>query len=632
MPTPESVGPRRTNKDLSDISASEKPSARNGFFASVYGGTTASLDNPVRPAPTLDREDSVAPTPQQTPESNWSPSLQSVLDQPPASLPFRVMLGGMAFCMAFGAWSWFGQIEDVGHAQGQLAPQGEPYKIHPVVSGKVASIAVKEGDVVKAGQVLVELDSQIATNEVQRLEQERTSYRTQLSQTQALIEKTRLEAESHVTIADAKIQASQATIAQANSKAQAVGEAIALAKKKIDTTMEMLAQLRADANAYRVRRERLQPLSGKSQELQRQLQADVSASQTRQETLKPLNDESVKLRTQLEADLEAAKARVERLKPLATQGALPKERLYDLEQAVRERERAIIENRLQEVTRVKEQQFQAEQALRDRQRAIIQTQLQEDSSVKEQLFQAEQAIRNTERSITQTQGELQQAQAEVNRLQAELKQAYSEANRLQAEQTQLVAQKKTTQLEDQQKIQQLEVQKTQLQAKIDESEKLLARAKTELKQLAFTAPVDGVVSSLNIKNPGEVVQPGQTVAEVAPQDVPLVLIARLPNREAGFVKTGMSVKIKLDAYPYQDFGVVSGKVTSISPDAKPDERLGAVYRVEVALDRNFVTSNNQKIKFKPGQTAMADIVIRERRIIDVLLEPIKHMQKGGLNL
>jgi HlyD family secretion protein len=106
----------------------------------------------------------------------------------------------------------------------------------------------------------------------------------------------------------------------------------------------------------------------------------------------------------------------------------------------------------------------------------------------------------------------------------------------------------------------------------------------------------------------------------------------LPNQEAGFIKLGMPVQVKLDAFPYQDFGVVSGKVTSISPDAKTDERLGPVYRVEVALDRNYVAANQQTIPFKAGQTATADIIIRRRRIVDVLLEPFRQLQKGGINL
>ncbi len=627
--------PNRNRHENSDAKNKENRTVKDSSFSSVYGGTTAAIDYPTN------RQGKVVPIAESTtaetinPAINhdWSPALQSLLDQPPATLPLRILLGGMAFCTAFGVWANVGQIEEVGHARGQLVPQGEPYKINPLVSGKIARIAVKEGEAVKAGQVLLELDNQIATNEIERLEKERASYQTQLSQTQALIEQTRLEAQTHNAIALAKENATKAIVQQANARVQGVQKTIAQAQEKVATTEQLLAQMQAEANAYKARRDNLQPLAARSRELLARLQADADASKLRQEQLQPLPRMTQELIEKLRVDAEAAKARIERLRPLVEQGALPRERLADLEQTWRDRQRAITEAQLAHESRTKEQLFQAEQALRDRQRAIVQTQLQEDSNIKEQLFQAEQALRDRSRIITQTQGDLKQATKELDRLQAELKQAQAELNRLQAENNQNQAEAEAIQVQNRQKIQQLEVQKTQVKAQADQTEKLLKRAKTELKQLVFTAPVDGVVLSLNIDNPGEVVQPGQIVAELAPQEAPLVLMAKLPNQEAGFIKTGQEVKIKLDSYPFQEYGIVSGKVVSISPDTKPDQQLGAVYQLQIALDRHNVTAADaQKIAFKPGQTATADIIIRRRRIADILLDPIKQMQKGGLNL
>ena len=62
----------------------------------------------------------------------WSPSLQQLLDQPPSSLPTRFIAGGIAFCCIFGAWAWFGQIQDTSYAQGRLIPQGEVDRVQPV--------------------------------------------------------------------------------------------------------------------------------------------------------------------------------------------------------------------------------------------------------------------------------------------------------------------------------------------------------------------------------------------------------------------------------------------------------------------------------------------------------------------
>lgn len=480
-------------------------------------------------------------------ESNWSPALQNVLEQPPAAFGRQLLMGGLIFCLAFVGWAWLGKVEQVGHARGRLVPRGEAYKINPLDFGKVIRINVKEGDTVKAGQVLVELDTQIAANEVERLKQMLKGYQDQLKQKQDLIEKTREEASSRAVLAKANLQIQQSLIDAA--------------KSKVATSKDLLAQVQTDKKVTQTRAEKIKPLTNLSTERQKQLQQDVVANQER----------------------------VNRLKKLAQDGALSKEYL-----------------------------FKAEQDLRASVAAITQTKLQEGATTDDRVFEAQKTARDRTSAMTQQQGELKQALVEIQNQQAQLSQKIAESN--------------IDRLEAQQKIQQLEVEKTQLRSQISDTQNQLNRARAQLVQKFLYAPVDGVVSSLNVGNVGQVVQQGQTIAEVAPQTAPLVLSASLPTSEAGFIKLGMPVQVKLDAFPYQDFGVVTGKVTSISPDTKKDEQQGAVYKVEVVLDRNYVNTNRQTISFKAGQTASADIIIRHRRIADVLLDPLKQLQKGGMDL
>lgn len=551
-------------------------------------------------------ESQTGATRQQTPVevTSWSSELQNVLDRPPASFTSRVMLGGLLFCVAFGAWGWLGQVEEVGHARGQLVPKGEVYKVHPVEAGKVASVRVKEGQAVKAGQVLLELDAALAAGEVERLEQMLPSYSIELSQKQTLLEKARLQAETTEAISSAELKVQET--------------AIAAAKEKAARARQLLEQLQASEAAYRARKQRLEPIVAKSQALLSQLEVVAGAAKQRVQRLEPVEGTSQQLLSQLQANLQASKERVERLKPLVQEGAISQEMLFQAEQAAREAARAITQTQLQEATSTQEQLFQAEQAARDAQRAIIQTQLQEATGTQEQLFESEQALRDATRSIAQAEGEFEQANAQAEQLQAQLAQKQAEARRIQ--------------LEAQQQVQQLEVDLTELQAKIADTQNLINTAKLKFKQRFLYAPVDGVISALNVRNPGEVVQPGQTIAEMAPNDAALVLNASLPDREAGLLKTGMAVKLKFDAYPYQDYGVIAGTVTSISPDAKTDPQQGAIYKVEVTLESDRVTGDRQTIPFKAGQTATADIIIRRRRIADVLLDPIKKLQTGGINL
>lgn len=591
-----------TPKKIAEVS--EAKTSRQANEVTKQERSVQTANHKQATAQTNQTNDLIYPSKFPNPPDNWSTSLHSVLDRPPVSFPQRLMLGGMVFSLAFAAWATFGKIDEVGRAQGKLVPKGDVYKIHSIEPGKIVNLPVKEGQKVKAGQLLAELDPETAASEVDRLDKLLAGDRIQLVQMQSSIERTKLEAQASKAIAAADKRGAEAAIARASA-------AVATAEAQIE-------QLQADAASQQARQQQLKPLEKKVQDLLAQLKADVASQQGRRDGVKPLHQKTQNLLAQLQAKVSAHKERIARLKPLVDEGALSKDVLFQAEEALRESENAVIRSQLGEEIQTDDRAFEIEQTVRDRISAAIRSQLSDATQVKEKLFEVEQALRDRTSAIARTKGELAEKSAEFDRLQAE-------ASRQQAAARQ-------TQLEKEQKIQQLEMDLNQVKSKIAETQTLLAQANSKLKQRFLYAPVSGVVSALNFHNTGEVVQPGQTIAEVIPNNAPLILAVNLPNREAGFVKTGMPVQIKFDAFPYQNYGVIPGKVVSISPDSKTDDRLGVVYRVEVSIDRDSVTANNRSWKLKAGQTASAEIVIRQRSVADILLDPLKQLQTSGMNL
>ncbi len=236
---------------------------------------------------------------------------------------------------------------------------------------------------------------------------------------------------------------------------------------------------------------------------------------------------------------------------------------------------------------------------------------------RDQVTQMEQAVRERERNITEVDGKLQQAIGDRARLKAERDRKQSEA--------------KQVQLSTQQEIEQLHLRQAEIRGKMQEAQAQIATAKAKKDQRYVYAPASGIVTTLNLKHSGQVVQPGESIAEISPQGKPLILSTLLPSQEAGFVKPGMTTQIKLDAFPYQDFGLVSGKVLAVSPDSKTLENGSQVYRVDIALDRPHINVRGQKIELKTGQTGTAEIMTRRRRVMDLLLDPIRKLQ-GNVSL
>ena len=477
----------------------------------------------------------------------WSPTMQSLLDEPPSNLPVKLIMGGIIFCLFFILWAWFGKIDKVGKAQGKLVPRGEAYKVESIESAKITQIAVKEGQQVEKGQLIARLDSEQETREVERLKELISAYELELNQKRNLLEKAQLETKTHRMIAESEVQGQQSAIESA------------IAQAKV------------------------------SRDLLERRQSELEAQFTRQKNVQNLSALDREKLDQIKEELKQHQQRLERLEPLAKEGAISQEAIFQAQQAQRESEKQLTESKLQGI-----------------------------SNINEQIFQSEQALREMEASITEGQGELVSGQKEIEQLQAQLAQKKADRQRIE--------------LEAQQKVEQLKLDIGQTESKIAETKNQLAGATNLLEKTALRSPVAGTVLSFNVANTGKIVQPGETVAEIAPKNARLVLSAVLPDREAGFIKRGMPAQVKFDAYSYQDYGAIPGTIISVSPDAKTDETLGAVYRVKIELGRDYVTEDLEKVLFKPGQTATADIVIRQQRIIDVLFEPIKKLEQDGIDL
>jgi len=156
----------------------------------------------------------------------------------------------------------------------------------------------------------------------------------------------------------------------------------------------------------------------------------------------------------------------------------------------------------------------------------------------------------------------------------------------------------------------------------------LERAQTQLSMEFVKAPVAGRV--YNIKATLGPVQAGEELLSILPEGEELLVEARLSNRDRGFVAEGMEVRIKVDAFPSQDYGSIEGRVLRISPDAVQDELLGQVFPVTIELNEDSTASLLTRVRRRgleqeltPGLNATAEIIThRERTVMDFLLEPV----------
>ncbi|NJM98734.1 MAG: HlyD family type I secretion periplasmic adaptor subunit [Phormidesmis sp. RL_2_1] len=166
---------------------------------------------------------------------------------------------------------------------------------------------------------------------------------------------------------------------------------------------------------------------------------------------------------------------------------------------------------------------------------------------------------------------------------------------------------------------------TQIEQQQKELESLrgqLSQAEEQRRRETITAAVDGTVYNVKVVEAGANVQAGEELLSLLPQGAPLVVEAKVLGRDERFVRPGMPVKIKLESFDYQEFGLLEGTVERVSPNAIDDPEARLVYPTRIRLEKPSITIQGKEVALTPGMPATADIVIRERTILRFLLNPI----------
>jgi hemolysin D len=181
---------------------------------------------------------------------------------------------------------------------------------------------------------------------------------------------------------------------------------------------------------------------------------------------------------------------------------------------------------------------------------------------------------------------------------------------------------------------------------IDDMETRLVKAKERLERLTLRSPVDGVVHASAVTSIGQVFAVGQEVMRIVPQGKTLEIEVYLPNKDIGFVKVGQKAAIKVEAFPFTDYGVLDAEVVHIAHDAIPEPdarqfeadptRMGPslqpagaqrvqslVFPVTLRTEKSTIDIDGTAISLMPGMAVTAEIKTSTRRIIEYLLSPIR---------
>ncbi|MCC5651689.1 HlyD family secretion protein [Nostoc sp. XA013] len=480
-------------------------------------------------------------TPNKT--QDWYYGTEELLDALPRLWTRSLLYVVFGFIVIILPWSMLSKVDETGSARGRIEPKGATQKLDTPASGSITFVRVKEGETVKAGQILLELDSDVLKTQLEQANLKLGG----LQNRQGSLE----------------ILKNQLIISVQTQKQQ--NQAQQLAKlSQVEQAQQNLNTLKATYNFQN------------AQQL-----AKVNQTQQALGSGKAVYKVA-------EINFQGAQEKVPRYQKAYEQGVISQDRFSEVKQLEKENYQLLVKA-----------QTEISQA---------QSSLQEQQNI-------------YQKTLLQAQSEIQQASL---RLQQEQRNYQS-----------LIHTGKLAELQIQEQLKELQTQINSLKSEIAQTRSQILSIKIELRQRVVRSPIDGVIFELPTTKAGAVVQIGQRIAQIAPEHAGLVLKANMPNTESGFMKVGMPVKIKFDAYPFQEYGIVEGKVNWISPDSKSRETPQGnieTYELEITLKQPYIKNGDKHIPLTAGQTATAEVIVRQRRMIDYMLDPFKKLQKSGLEL
>jgi hemolysin D len=428
-------------------------------------------------------------------------------------------------------WSIVARVDVVVAARGKLEPISQSQAIQSRVGGVVTAVLVREGQQVKQGQLLMQLDKTSLLNQLKALT---------LQQKQLV--------EEIAVLRTARQGAPIATLRQSQIGIQPE------LMHRVQTRLLLVAELSGDPS-------QLTPDQRQRYDLfQQQIRARLSVNQLQGSGLQTQIAETDSQLTQREFQFGVERELLTQLQPLLREGAISRTDFL---------RRAVDVNTLQS---------------------------------------------------QMNQGRLQRRQLQINQLQSQV-----EANQLVAD----------TYQDLQRQLAELD---TNFDATIQEGQRQMIQVNSQLnqvqidlKQQDLRAPADGVVFNLGPKLPGVVTQPGQALLQVVPSES-LIARVQLANADIANIRVGMPVDVRVDAYPFTEFGSIAGVVTKVGSEAVATEQAPGqtFFPAEVRLDQQFLEQQSKRFTVVPGMSLVANIRVRQRAPISYITEELtKALDKMG---
>ena len=170
-------------------------------------------------------------------------------------------------------------------------------------------------------------------------------------------------------------------------------------------------------------------------------------------------------------------------------------------------------------------------------------------------------------------------------------------------------------------IEDLNIELSQYRKEKEELNKRIQKYSDSLNRTVLKSPVSGTVKLVSVNSKGAIVAPGVTVVEIVPENEKLIIEAKLPLSEIGYVKKNLEAKIRLNTPEGSRFRSIKGKVVFVGADRISSKDEDGFYLVKVETSENSFARKNEEYKLLSGVPVMVGIITGKRSFMDYFLTP-----------
>ncbi len=283
--------------------------------------------------------------------------------------------------------------------------------------------------------------------------------------------------------------------------------------------------------------------------------------------------------------------------------------------------------------------LRAAKAKRDRYQPLLQTgSISQDQFQEVQLAveQQEQLLESQKASVEEQQQAIQQQQQAVEAATARLESTFVNLNPSDADiaisQEKIAAESaigKVSWGKLNQEREQLLQQKVEIQQQFNRDQQELQQIRRDIANTVIRASASGIIQELSLRNPSQVLRSGDIVAQISPNDSPLIIKALVGSQDIRKVEKGQEVQLRVSGCSYTEYGTLKGKVSAISPDAisaagganalaNQDKNSGS-YDVTIQPETLVLSVGDRQCTIQSGMEGRADIISSEETVLQFLL-------------